>query len=68
MLIVTEWKEFADLDLPRLRQLLKYPIVLDGRNLYDPDEMARAGLNYYSIGRPIVETSRELSLKSKVEE
>jgi len=68
LLIVTEWKEFADLDLPRLRQLLKYPIVLDGRNLYDPDEMARAGLNYYSIGRPIVETSRELSLKSKVEE
>jgi len=68
LLIVTEWKEFADLDLARLRELLKYPIVLDGRNLYHPDEMAKAGLNYYSIGRPAVETSRPLSLKSRVEE
>jgi UDPglucose 6-dehydrogenase len=51
LLILTEWDEFAELDLPRLRALLKYPIVIDGRNLYDPEEMSAAGLIYHSIGR-----------------
>lgn len=51
LLILTEWREFAALDLPRLRLLLKYPIVIDGRNLYDPLRMADAGLLYHSIGR-----------------
>jgi UDPglucose 6-dehydrogenase len=51
LLILTEWKEFATLDLPRLRDLLNYPIVLDGRNLYRPEVMAEAMLNYYSVGR-----------------
>ena len=53
LLILTEWKEFANLNLPRLQSLLKYPIVIDGRNLYDPQRMAEAGLIYYSIGRPL---------------
>jgi UDPglucose 6-dehydrogenase len=52
-LILTEWKEFANLDLARVRSLLKYPIVVDGRNLYDPQQMADAGLVYYSIGRSV---------------
>jgi len=51
LLILTEWEEFANLDLNRLRQELKYPIVIDGRNLYDPDVMAAEGLSYYSVGR-----------------
>src|SRR6202050_2076891 len=51
LLILTEWEEFASLDLPRLRQELKYPIVIDGRNLYDPEVMAAHGFTYYSIGR-----------------
>jgi UDPglucose 6-dehydrogenase len=51
LLILTEWEEFANLDLCRLRQELKYPIVVDGRNLYDPDVMAGQGFTYYSIGR-----------------
>jgi hypothetical protein len=55
LLILTEWKEFAGLDLPRVRELLAYPIVLDGRNLYRPEAMAEAGLNYYSVGRSPVE-------------
>jgi UDPglucose 6-dehydrogenase len=67
LIIVTEWKEFANLDLARLRELLKYPIILDGRNLYHPDEMAKAGLNYYSVGRTAAVTSHALSLKSNVE-
>src|SRR5258706_4840870 len=53
LLVLTEWKEFANLDLDRVRSVLKYPIVIDGRNLYDPKEMADAGLLYYSIGRAV---------------
>src|SRR5437763_9051278 len=51
LLILTEWEEFAALDLDRLRKELKYPIVIDGRNLYDPDVMAAQGFTYYSVGR-----------------
>ncbi|MGC2480476.1 MAG: nucleotide sugar dehydrogenase, partial [Candidatus Sulfotelmatobacter sp.] len=51
LLILTEWEEFANLDLPRLNQELKYPIVIDGRNLYDPEVMAAQGFTYYSVGR-----------------
>lgn len=60
LLILTEWKEFAALDLAVVKQLLKYPIVLDGRNLYRPKEMAAAGLNYYSIGRAPVELAHPM--------
>ena len=51
LLILTEWEEFANLDLDRLNQELKYPIVIDGRNLYDPEVMAAHGFTYYSVGR-----------------
>jgi UDPglucose 6-dehydrogenase len=51
LLILTEWEEFAHLDLPRLNQILKYPIVIDGRNLYDPEVMSAHGFTYYSVGR-----------------
>src|SRR6202045_1631345 len=51
LLILTEWEEFANLDLRRLNSELKYPIVIDGRNLYDPEVMAANGFTYYSVGR-----------------
>jgi len=51
LLILTEWEEFANLDLNRLNNELKYPIVIDGRNLYDPEVMAANGFTYYSVGR-----------------
>lgn len=51
LLILTEWEEFATLEFNRLRQELKYPIVIDGRNLYDPELMAAQGFTYYSVGR-----------------
>ena len=54
LLILTEWQEFASLDLARLHSLLKYPIVVDGRNLYDPEVMVEHGFTYYSIGREVV--------------
>ncbi len=52
LLILTEWEEFSALDLERLHKQLKYPIVIDGRNLYDPETMADRGFTYYSVGRP----------------
>jgi len=54
LLILTEWDEFASLDLGRLHAELKYPIVIDGRNLYDPQLMAAHGFTYHSIGRAAV--------------
>jgi len=50
--ILIEWAEFAELDLTRLRGQLKYPIVIDGRNLDHPEVMAKHGFSYYSVGRP----------------
>jgi len=49
--IVTEWQEFRSPDFERLRELLKSPLIFDGRNLYDPAMVARFGLTYYAIGR-----------------
>jgi UDPglucose 6-dehydrogenase len=54
LLILTEWEEFGSLDLSQLSRRLRYPIVIDGRNLYNPKEMAAHGFSYYSVGRPTV--------------
>jgi UDPglucose 6-dehydrogenase len=55
LLVVTEWPQFGSLDLDRLHQVMRYPVVIDGRNLYDPKQMAAAGFHYYSMGRPLAE-------------
>jgi len=52
--ILTEWNEFRALDFTRIRALLKTPVLVDLRNIYDPLEMARAGFDYISVGRPPV--------------
>ncbi|MBM3511196.1 MAG: UDP-glucose/GDP-mannose dehydrogenase family protein [Alphaproteobacteria bacterium] len=52
--IVTEWNEFRGLDLGRVKKLLKQPIFIDLRNIYKPEELASAGFDYHSIGRPPV--------------
>ncbi|PZQ62963.1 MAG: UDP-glucose 6-dehydrogenase [Sphingomonas taxi] len=49
--IVTEWDEFRALDLPRVKSLLKEPVLIDLRNIYTPAEIAAAGFRYTSIGR-----------------
>ena len=49
--IVTEWQEFRSPDFERLRELLKAPVIFDGRNLYDPAMVSRFGLTYHAIGR-----------------
>jgi UDPglucose 6-dehydrogenase len=55
LLVVTEWPQFAQLDLNRLHQVMRYPVIIDGRNLFDPKQMAAAGFHYYSVGRPLAE-------------
>jgi UDPglucose 6-dehydrogenase len=52
LVLLTEWNEFRALDLARVAQLLKRPLVVDLRNIYRPAEMEAAGLSYVSIGRP----------------
>src|SRR3984893_12509326 len=49
--IVTEWQEFRSPDFERLKQILKAPVIFDGRNLYDPAMVSRFGLTYHAIGR-----------------
>jgi UDPglucose 6-dehydrogenase len=49
--LVTEWDEFRDPDVARMRDAMKTPIIFDGRNLYDPQRMRNQGMVYYSIGR-----------------
>jgi UDPglucose 6-dehydrogenase len=52
--IVTEWREFRSPDFEHLKSVLRTPVIFDGRNLYDPEQMAQAGFSYYAIGRGIV--------------
>jgi UDPglucose 6-dehydrogenase len=52
VLILTDWKEFGNLDLVRLNQAVRFPIVIDGRNLYKPETMHEHGFTYVSVGRP----------------
>jgi UDPglucose 6-dehydrogenase len=51
LLLVTEWNEFKQLDWDRVRQYMNQPIVIDGRNLYDPHEMQERGFTYWGVGR-----------------
>ena len=51
LVICTEWEEFKNIDLGRIRKLLTHPIIIDGRNIFDPGEMDREGFLYKSIGR-----------------
>ena len=60
LILLTEWNEFRGLDLGRVKDLLASPLVIDLRNIYQPQEMAAAGLTYFSIGRPAQRAPREL--------
>jgi len=51
LVVMTEWKAFRSPDLPRMRELLSSPVIFDGRNIYDPEEVESAGIAYYGIGR-----------------
>jgi UDPglucose 6-dehydrogenase len=51
LMVLTEWNEFKQLDLQRLRELMKEPVIFDGRNIYDPIQMSTAGFHYRGLGR-----------------
>ncbi|MBF0499164.1 MAG: UDP-glucose/GDP-mannose dehydrogenase family protein [Candidatus Riflebacteria bacterium] len=51
LMVVTEWNEFRRPDFDRIKSLLKKPLIIDGRNLYDPQRMKALGFEYHSIGR-----------------
>ncbi len=59
LLILTDWPQFATLDLDRLYALLRFAILVDGRNLYDPRVMRKRGFTYLSVGRSAVYPSQE---------
>jgi UDPglucose 6-dehydrogenase len=59
LLILSDWPQFAEIDLEKLQAALRYPIVIDGRNLYDPLEMLERGFTYLSVGRPAMYPARE---------
>jgi UDPglucose 6-dehydrogenase len=51
LILVTEWNEFKQLDMNRLKSLMRQPVLVDGRNIYDPKRMAELGFNYRGMGR-----------------
>ncbi len=51
LVICTEWKAFFSPNFEQIKQSLKQPIIIDGRNLYDPEYVASFGIDYYAIGR-----------------
>jgi UDPglucose 6-dehydrogenase len=51
LIVLTEWNEFKQLDLERIKSIMKQPVIFDGRNIYDPAQMIAVGFNYRGIGR-----------------
>lgn len=64
VVIITEWNEFRLLDLDRIKSLLRQPLMIDLRNIYNPGEMAAAGFVYHSIGRPEQAEARALATEN----
>ncbi len=58
VVVVTDWNEFKQLDMPRIRDLMKQPVIVDGRNIYDPAHMAALGFRYRGFGRGYDGTKR----------
>lgn len=52
VLILTDWPQIRQLDLAKLKAAMKVPVIIDGRNMFDPKELAAAGFTYHSVGRP----------------
>jgi UDPglucose 6-dehydrogenase len=59
LLIVTEWNEFKQLNWEKIRRFMRQPVVVDGRNLYDPAELAARGFTYWGVGRGVPPTLLE---------
>jgi UDPglucose 6-dehydrogenase len=66
LLILSDWHEFCDLDLDKLHYTLRYPIIIDGRNLYDPAQMIAHGFTYLSVGRPALQHTRDTTVGNRL--
>jgi UDPglucose 6-dehydrogenase len=62
LVLVTEWRELRELDLPRLAELMRTRVLFDGRNVWPPADAARAGFVYHGVGRPLAARGRQLEL------
>lgn len=51
LLILTEWEEFTKADLKRIKELMELPIIVDGRNVFEPKDVRSLGFEYYPVGR-----------------
>lgn len=58
LVIITEWNEFKELDFSKLKKIMKQPIIVDGRNIYDPVKMQNLGFRYYGVGRGKTQDAR----------
>jgi UDPglucose 6-dehydrogenase len=59
VVIVTEWNEFRNPDFERMKRILKAPVIFDGRNVYEPQQMVALGFTYYSMGRRAVRGEKD---------
>lgn len=66
LLLVTDWNEFKQLDMARIKQLMANPLLIDGRNIYDPEQLRRLGFEYYGIGRGHVMTGNGVAVGRNV--
>ncbi|MEO5903971.1 MAG: UDP-glucose/GDP-mannose dehydrogenase family protein [Gemmatimonadaceae bacterium] len=62
LVVVTDWNEYRHPDFARVKEHLKRPVIVDGRNLYEPEKMVELGLSYYSIGRATVELAAPMGV------
>jgi UDPglucose 6-dehydrogenase len=58
LIIMTEWNQFRSLDFEKLKGIMKSPILIDLRNVYDPDPVVSYGFHYISVGRPAKDPKR----------
>jgi UDPglucose 6-dehydrogenase len=54
LVIVTEWKSFRSPDFEQIKARLKHPVIIDGRNLFEPVQMTNLGIEYHGIGRSVL--------------
>jgi UDPglucose 6-dehydrogenase len=51
LVLATEWNQFRNLDLPRIKKLMRQPVMIDLRNVYEPEDLRRQGFRYTAVGR-----------------
>lgn len=67
LLVLTDWPQFASLNLELFLDKLRQPLLIDGRNLYQPEQVAAKGLNYFSIGRSVTMANGEDELSARLQ-